>query len=237
VSDGPAIVGFRSEKLDADEERRLREIREAGELEVFAAVELERVEGSDALLVFTGSGPDHGTLWVQGGKHDAEFRGRSQVRVTFEGSPVSPRYLVRAAEAGGGYPATLQVWEERQNRKAARREQALRDTEAHREELRATAEPVLIDDTVRDGGRMTLREAGEAIVAASGTLRVEGGRLVVSLPPGALLTMGQPSAALRAASRLYLAETEVVATASKRGEVAVARLPSRFVLPSGALAP
>jgi hypothetical protein len=236
VSDGPAIVGFRSEKLDADEERRLREIREAGELEVFAAVELERVEGSDALLVFTGSGPDHGTLWVQGGKHDAEFRGRSQVRVTFEGSPVSPRYLVRAAEAGGGYPATLQEWEEQQARKAARREQAQREAEARIEGLRKTAEAVTYDDLAGDPYRMTLRESADAIVAAGGTLRIRDSRLVVSLPQGALFTMGQPSAVARAAARLYAAEEAVLSAASKRGEVAVAKLPSLFVLPSGALA-
>jgi hypothetical protein len=48
--------------------------------------------------------------------------------------------------------------------------------------------------------------------------------------------MGQPSAASRGAARLYAAEEAVLATASKRGEVAVAKLPDRFVLPSGALA-
>jgi hypothetical protein len=84
VSEGPSIIGgLRTTELpDEAEARRLHSIAETRDLGVFAPVELERVEGGDGLLVFTGSGPDHGTLWVQGSRHDVEFRGREKVRVT-----------------------------------------------------------------------------------------------------------------------------------------------------------
>jgi hypothetical protein len=46
--------------------------------------------------------------------------------------------------------------------------------------------------------------------------------------------MGQPFVALKAARRLYTAESTVVAAANKRtGEVSVTKLPARFGLPLG----
>jgi hypothetical protein len=123
MGDRPASFGILAVELPEEAEaRRLHSIAETKGLEVFAPVELERVEGSDDLLVFTGSGRDHGTLWVQSGKHDVEFRGREKVRVVFESDPVTPRFLVRADDLIGNYPATLAEWEERQARKAAARE-------------------------------------------------------------------------------------------------------------------
>ena len=114
----------------------------------------------------------------------------------------------------------------------------MREAETHRRALRMTAVPVSYDDLAGDGGRMTLRQAGEKVWEAGGTVRVKGGRLVVSLPPGALVVMGAQSVAAKAAARLYLAEESVTAAASKRGgDVDVAKLPDRPVLPSGAVAP
>jgi hypothetical protein len=95
MNDGGGVIGFRSQKLDADEQQRLREIADAQHLEVVAPIELERVEGSDRLLVFV---PD-GSLWLQGSRADVEFRGRDRTRVTFEGDPPTARYLVGYALA------------------------------------------------------------------------------------------------------------------------------------------
>jgi hypothetical protein len=219
------------------EQARLDSIAATAGLAVFAPIELERVEGSDALLVFTGSGPDHHTLWVRGAKHDVEFRGRRVCRVVFEGDPPTPRFLVKADEVIGNYPATLAEWQERQARRAAVIERSREEADAERERLRASAAAVTFDDLERDGVRLTLRRAAEVVVEAGGTIRVRDGALVVGLAPSAVLTLGQPSAALRASRRLYLAEEAVVAAAGKRGEIDPAKLPDRAILPSGKLAP
>jgi hypothetical protein len=238
MSDRPASVRVSAVELpDQAEQERLDSIAATKGLEVFAPVELERVEGSDKLLVFTGSGPDHGTLWVQGGKHDLEFRGRQAVRVVYEGDPITPRFLIRATEQSDAHPATLAEWETRQARKAAARERGRQEAEAERERLRAIAEPVTFDDLERDGATLTLRQAGEAVWSAGGTIRVKDSGLVVGLAPSALLTLGQVSVAAKAARRLYLAEDAVLAAAGRRGEIDVSRLPDKAILPSGRLAP
>jgi hypothetical protein len=131
MSDRPASVRLPAVELPADAEaRRLQSIAETKGLEVFAPVELERVEGSDDLLVFTGSGRDHNSLWVQGARHDVEFRGREKVRVVYEGDPLTPRFLIPATEHSDAYPRTLDEWQERQARKAAARERGRVEAEA-----------------------------------------------------------------------------------------------------------
>jgi hypothetical protein len=238
MSERPASVRVSAIELpDQAEQERLDSIAATKSLEVFAPVELERIEGSDKLLVFTGSGPDHGTLWVQGGKHDVEFRGRQAVRVVYEGDPITPRFLIRATEQSDAYPATLAEWEKRQARKAAARERGRQEAESERERLRASAEPVTFDDLERDGAGLTVRQAGEAVWNAGGTIRVRDGTLVVGLPRSALLTLGRPSVAAKAARRLYLAKDAVVAAAGRRGEIDAAKLPDKAILPSGRLAP
>jgi hypothetical protein len=238
MSDRPASVRLPAVTLpDEAEARRLQSIAETKGLEVFAPVELERVEGSDVLLVFTGSGPDHGTLWVQGARYDVEFRGREKVRVVYEGDPLTPRFLVRADDQIGDYPRTLDEWQSRQARKAAARERGREEAKAERERLRAIAEAVTFDDLERDSVKLTLRQAAEVVVEAGGTIRVRDSRLIVGLAPSALLTLGQVSAAAKAARRLYLAEDAVVAAAGRRGEIDVAKLPDKAILPSGRLAP
>lgn len=240
VTDKPApVVGegvFRATTMpDEAERRRLHSLAEIRNLEVFASVELERVEGSNGLLVFTGSGDDHGTLWVQGSKHDVEFRGREKVRVVYEGDPLTPRFLIPASEQG--LPATLAEWEARQNRRGAAVEQQRQEAAANLDRLRLSAEAVTYDDLGRDRVRMTLRKAGEAVERAGGVIQLKGSRLLVSLPPGALLTMGAPSAAAKAAARLYLAEAAILAAAGKRSDIAASKLPNKHVLPSGKLEP
>ena len=116
----PTVSGtMRTVQLpDEAEARRLIEVQEAGGVETFAAVELERVEGHNGLLVFTGAGPQHGTLWVQGEKHHVESLGREKVRVTFEGSPPTPRYLIPADKRN--LPATLAEWDRCRGRNSVR---------------------------------------------------------------------------------------------------------------------
>jgi hypothetical protein len=224
---------IRSEVFTEEEQRRRAAIEETRGLEVFDPADLERVEGGDGLLVHA---PD-GSLWVQTSRGTADLLGREAVRVVFEGSPLTPRYLVRADEAIGGTPGTLEEWLDRRDRKAAAVEQGRKDAEAKAERRRARAEPVTFDDLAHDGQRITLRQAAEAVVKAGGTIKVESSRLVVSLPPGATIVLGSPSPAAKAARRLYTAEAEVVVAAGKGGEVNPAKLPARAILPSGALAP
>jgi hypothetical protein len=145
--------------------------------------------------------------------------------------------LVRAIEVVGDYPATLSEWEERQARRAAAIERSRQEQERERERRRAGAEPVTLDVLARDGVRLTLRQAGEVVRDAGGTIRVEDSRLVVALPPSSLFVMGQPSQAVKAAERLYRAEADVVAAAKRGGEIDVRKLPDKAVLPSGKLEP
>jgi hypothetical protein len=238
---GPPVVGSSVIPAvtlpDEAEAQRRHAIAQTAGLEVFAPVELERVEGSGELLAFVGSGPDAGSLWVQGTSHDAGFYGRQNVRVVFEGDPPTPRHLVRASEVVGNYPATLEEWEARRARRAASVERSQREAEAQRERLRASAAAVTFDILERDGVELTLREAGEAVRTAGGTIRVHDSRLLVALAPSALRTLGQPSVALKAARRLYVAEGEVVACAKRGGEIDVRKLPDKAILPSGSLEP
>lgn len=234
---GPAIISQRilaAETLPNEaEQQRRRQIAETRDLEVFAPVELERVEGGNGLLVFV---PD-GTLWVQGTRHHVDVLGREKVRVVYEGDPLTPRFLIPANEAGGNAPATLAEWNEREARRTTAIERSRQEQEAKRKALRLTAEPVTFDALAGDGATLTLRQAAEKVEAAGGTIRVEDARLVVALPPSALHTMGLPSQAVKAAARLYKAEAEVVASAKRGGEVAASKLPDKAILPSGALAP
>jgi hypothetical protein len=238
---GPPVVGSPvlqvQELPDEAEAARRASIAATSGLETVAAIELEKVSGSDELLVVTGSGPDAGSLWIQGTSHDAGFHGRQNVRVVFEGDPPTPRHLVRASEVVGNYPATLEEWEARQARRAASIERGRAEAEAQRERLRASAAAVTFDTLERDGVELTLRQAAEAVVTAGGTIRVEDGRVVVALAPSALLTLGQASRALKAARRLYVAEAEVVACTKRGGEIDVRKLPDKAILPSGSLEP
>ena len=102
--------------------------------------------------------------------------------------------------------------------------------------MRAHAEPVLLDDLLHDGARLTARAAAAEIERAAGTLQVVDDRLVVSLPQSKRFTLGLPSTAVKAAQRLYACEAEIVGLA-KRGKIDAAAVPDRFVLPSGKLAP
>jgi hypothetical protein len=237
-ADKSPVIGeaaFRTETLPSEaEQRRLHSLAETRGLEVFAAVELERVEGADGLLVFV---PD-GSLWVQGTRHHVDLLGRDKVRVTYEGDPLTARFLIRANEQVRNFPATLEEWQARQGRKTASRERSRQEAERERERLRASAEPVTYDDLAQDGARMTLRRAGEAVLQAGGIVRNKDGRLIVSLPPSALYTLGRPSLAARAATRLFLAESAVLAAPSKRnGEVNVPKLAAEMVTPAGRLVP
>jgi hypothetical protein len=235
VTDG--LIGFRTDTYDEAELARRKAIAETRGLEELDPDDLEVLERNGRrLLVHV---PD-GTLWAQCDRAMADvLADKSALRVVFEpgtSGKLTPRYL-QAARTVGNLPDTLQELEERESQKQAARERGRREQAAALEELRKLAAPVTFDDTIRDGARLTLREAAEVVVQAGGTIRVVGSRLVVSLPPGATLVLGAPTAAAKAAARLYLAEEAVLAAAGKGGDVDVAKLPDRPILPNGALAP
>lgn len=93
--------------------------------------------------------------------------------------------------------------------------------------MRSTAVPVTAD-SFETGPTLTLRAAAEQVEREGGTVKVEGGALVISLPPPRFGVAGP----LSAARRLYLAEEIVLEHLNARRP-----LPDRAVLPSGKLAP
>jgi hypothetical protein len=239
VSDSTPLgtVGYRVEQVDEAEQRRQILIAESGGVEVFAAAELERVEGSEPpLLVFL----PNGSLWVQGSRHDVDVRGREKVRVVYEGpsGQETPRYLVRASDTVGDYPDTLTELEERQARKDAARERNRAKQAAELDALRRTARPVSLNDFER-GFPATLRAVAERLDSLGGTVRIEGGRLVVSLPESALGHTGEgggPGFGLRLAGYLYRGEEAILAAVKNRnGSVSPAKLPDQPITPRGAL--
>ncbi len=199
MSDSPGVIGqggLAARTLpDEAEARRRISIAETAGLEVFASSELERVEGSNGLLAFTGSGPDRGSLWVQGSRYHVDVLGRDTVRLCFEGDPPTPRFLIPANAENAGAPTTLAEWEATQAVRAEAIEEQRKAAAAKRDRLRAAAQPFTYDDAAHDGERLTLRQAAEAVDLAGGTIRVVDGRLVVGLPPSARLTLGLPSRA------------------------------------------
>jgi hypothetical protein len=75
---------------------------------------------------------------------------------------------------------------------------------------------------------------------SGGKVEVEGGRLVVSLPPGevgvAPWGLGEQAGG-RAAKACYLAEAELIATRRGDGRINAEKVPSEPLLPSGRLVP
>ncbi len=124
-----------------------------------------------------------------------------------------------------GRPRTLDALTRLRDRQAAMAEAQLREREQGLAQLRKSAEPVSLD-AIEGGEKITLRAAAERVHGAGGQLRLEGGRLVVALPVGALGGgMGNPKAAVR---RLYAAEETVVACLKEKRE-----LPDALVTPNG----
>jgi hypothetical protein len=227
---------MRATTLPSEEEaRRLHQIAETKGLEVFAAVELEKVEGREGLLVFTGSGPEHGSLWVQGAKYHAQELGRDKVRVVFEGKPVTPRFLIPASSRE--LPATLSEWQVRQERRRQALERQRQEAEKERKAAAATAKPVTWANLHGAPGLpVTLRAVAEQLHDLGGTIRIEAGRVVVALPARALTTPYATGPKL--AAYLYAAHEAIVeAVKGRAGPVAIAKLPERELLPSGHLAP
>jgi hypothetical protein len=120
-----------------------------------------------------------------------------------------------------------QTVEELERKQAADAQAADAQRQAETARLRKTAEPVTAD-SFETGPPLTLRAAAEQVEREGGTVKVERGALVISLPPA---RFGM-SRALSAARRLYLAEEIVLEHLKARRA-----LPDRAVLPSGKLAP
>jgi hypothetical protein len=81
----------------------------------------------------------------------------------------------------------------------------------------------------------TLRAVAERLHRHGGAIRIEDGRVVVSLPPGEI---GQGTLGVKLAAYLYAAHEAIIeAMRGKAGVVAFYKLPDRPCLPSGKLAP
>lgn len=125
-----------------------------------------------------------------------------------------------------GRPKTVDALARLRERRERSAETQLAEREAERGRLRKTARPVTIGDLDR-ACRMTLAEAHQRVSNAGGTVGVEGGRLIVSLPPSAL---GGAASALPAARVLYGAAAAVVERLGRKEP-----LPDATVTPCGAL--
>jgi hypothetical protein len=136
-------------------------------------------------------------------------------------------YLTSVAASGiGNAPRDLAELERRARKADEEAERAAAAHDAKLAALRAAAVPVTLGD-IEPGLRVTVRAAAERIDQAGGTVELDGGRLVVSLPPGAN-TFGPDCA--NAARVLYVAEDAVVA-ALKADEP----LPDKPITPAGAV--
>jgi hypothetical protein len=201
----------------APSEKDLYKAHKAEELEKFAE-RFEQLTGVHSV----GRGlwaDDSGRLW----QHDSSFESHNPERDAFTVGPDLEAVWFKRPKGG---PETVEQLEVQQARQAAAAEQQERERQARLREARKLALPVTLghfDTTCR----MTLVEAGRRVLDAGGKLEVRGGRLVVSLPPGATGGMGNVLAAARV---LYTAET-VVAEHLARKEP----LPDAEVTPAGAL--
>jgi hypothetical protein len=232
---GPPIGGssvLQAQELPTEEEtRRLDLLAESRGIDVVAAAELEKIEGSNGLLVFT---PD-GSVWVQVPRHRVDDIGRRRVKVCFEGprGRETPRYIAPAHEEVPGAPATIAQWNEREAKRAAAADQQRREAEAKLKQLQATARPVTVADFERDLPS-TLRGMVERLLLLGGRVEVAKGRIVVALPSGetGLGTLGP-----RIAQLLYSAERELLATRKGDGTIDPGKVADRPLLPSGRILP
>jgi hypothetical protein len=86
----------------------------------------------------------------------------------------------------------------------------------------------------------TLRDAVSTVERVGGKVEVKSGRVVVSLPPGAVGAapwVGGEQPGSRAARILYCAEGELLATRRGDGRISAEKVPDGLLLPSGRLAP
>jgi hypothetical protein len=235
VSDsGPPFVGasLQAQKVDEREQARLAALIEAKPIEAFAASELEILseDSRGRLFAFV---PD-GTLWKGTDRYALETISREDLRVVYEGSPPTPRFLRRNLD-----PATRVEWEARRAEREAAIERSRQATEEERQKKRKTATPVTAAD-FNPAMPSTLRGAVTAVEAAGGAVRIESGRVVVLLPDSARQPAafgGGEGVALAAARCCYLGEEALLTTRRGNGDVSASKVPDEPVLPSGRLMP
>ena len=202
----------------AEKQAKARNLRDANELIAAGFEMLGALKPAGRGLHSTADG----RLWRRGLGMD---HGRNPDAEAFAvAADMSPVWFERPTKG----PTTVEELEAQkvENAKAAR--EAERERERERKRKRAQAVPVTLDN-FEEGPALTLRAAGEQVTNLGGKVELVNDRLVVSLPRSAL---GGLTSGLAAARRLYLAEAEVVACLKAKRE-----LPTRAVLPTGALAP
>jgi hypothetical protein len=137
------------------------------------------------------------------------------------------RYLTSASASDRrDAPRDLAELEHRARAKAEHAERAAAERERKLNALRRAAVPVSLG-TIDRSLRMTLAEAGATIDRHGGKIELRGGRVIVSLPPGAATYGTEP---LNAATVIYRAEPAVVALLKANKP-----LPDSAITPSGAL--
>jgi hypothetical protein len=200
-------------------EQEMHQARKAAELEKLA----EKYEQLGAMQS-VGRGlwaSADGRLW----QPDRAIEGHSADGAFAIDQALEPVWFQRPKQ-GPRTVAELEVRREREAKAADRQE---RERQAQLKALRKTALPVTFGQVETSARGVTLAEAARRIANVGGTVEVEGGRLVVSLPPS---VPGGVGLVLVFCRMLYAAEDVVTAALKSK-----APLPEREVLPSGALAP
>jgi hypothetical protein len=147
-------------------------------------------------------------------------------------------YLTAASATGANAPRSVAELQEREEARARKVAEQEKERAAAFKVKQASAVPVTMDRLER-GTPSTLRAAVELVEQLGGNVHVDGGRLVVALPPGELgpgLYGSGEKAGTKAARVCYLAEAELLATRRGDGAVSAGKVAARPVLPSGRLA-
>jgi hypothetical protein len=219
---------------DEEEERRRDAIRETRGLEVLDPDDLEVLNDGLRLVHHVPTGE----LWATATPHHAGILGREEVRVVFEGKPLSPRYLMRAKHVAHGTPRTIGEWRERQAKREAARERSRREQEQKRAAARRTNRPVTLNDFGGQHVPASPRTALEQLDRLGGRARLNADRrLIVEVPQTALNSVWGKDPALALAEYLYRAEGVLVETADKSGAISAAKAPDKPLLPNGITTP
>jgi hypothetical protein len=182
---------------------------------------------------------DDQTIWTREIGSPAEgYRPDTHcVVVTDDGSW---HYLTAARATGmANAPRSVAELRERQE-KAARQAAEHEKAEAAKFKAKQRAAVPVTAATLDRDAPPTLRAAVELVERSGGKVEVKGGRVLVSLPPGAVGPApwsGGEQAGGRAARVCYLAEAELIETRSGDGRISADKVPAEPILPSGRLAP
>lgn len=206
---------------------RIERLRAHGFREIPADDLTVRQVGGQRFLV-DGSG----VVWVQ--RPGIPRTGYDAGRHAFviEGGEI--RMLCRASDHDG--PRDVRDVEDLEREHDAAMARSHAAAAAQREAARAAAQPVTLGHVDPDVPPRvdTLRRAVEWTDARGGRVEIEGGRLVVRMPPSLLRPIANRCPGAAVARLLYAAEAALVSVArGKDGQIAPEKVPDGAVLPTG----